>query len=38
MDFKVCGILDIVIVVFGLIFIILGYKKGFISHKEEIWK
>ena len=31
MDFKVCGILDIVIVVFGLIFIILGYKKGFIK-------
>ena len=31
MDFQVCGLLDIIIVVFGLIFIVLGYKKGFIK-------
>lgn len=31
MDFKICGLLDILIVVFGLIAIILGYRKGFIK-------
>lgn len=31
MDLKVCGILDIVIVLVGLIFIIVGFKKGFIK-------
>ena len=31
MDFKICGLLDIIIVVLGLIFIILGYRKGFIK-------
>lgn len=31
MDFKVCGLLDIIIVFFGLVFIVLGYKKGFIK-------
>ena len=31
MDFKVCGLLDIIIVFLGLVFIVLGYKKGFIK-------
>jgi uncharacterized membrane protein required for colicin V production len=31
MDLKICGILDIVIILFGLISITIGYKMGFIK-------
>lgn len=31
MDFGFCGIIDIVFVLFGLIVIIVGYKKGFLN-------
>lgn len=31
MDLKICGIIDIVLVVLAIIFLIVGYKKGFIK-------
>lgn len=31
MDLWICGIIDIVLVVFGIVFLVLGYKKGFIK-------
>ena len=31
MDFGICGLLDIIIVVLGLIVILLGYRKGFLK-------
>ena len=31
MDFGFCGILDIAIVLLGILFIVLGYKKGFLK-------
>lgn len=31
MDFGICGLLDIILVVLALIFIVLGYRKGFMK-------
>lgn len=31
MDLKICGILDIILIVAGIVFLIIGYKKGFIK-------